>query len=95
MKRRALVSLVLAAGVLTACGASAPPAKELAIEVVDSMVLRNEITEAEAECMRGKINEYSGDALDDIAQKADGGNTDALASLDQFQADLASCRGAG
>ena len=86
-----LLAAPAAAVVLTACGASAPPAKELAIEVIDSMVTSGEISEAVAVCMREKVGTYSGDELDEIAERANGGNTDALADLDEFQADLAAC----
>lgn len=81
----------MAAVVLAACGTSAPPAKELAVEVIDSMELRGEISEAAAACMRDKVEAYTGKQLDEIAERADAGNTEALAELDTFQADLAAC----
>ncbi len=92
MNRRSLVAVVaLAVTGLTACGASAPPAKELAVEVVDSMLADGLITDAAAECMRDRIAEYDGETLDDIAERADSQNADALEDLAQFQADLADC----
>ncbi len=93
MTRRSLVALaVLGGSVLTACGASAPPAKELAVEVVDSLLADGTIDAAAAECMREKISGYEGDMLDDIADRAASDNADALESLAEFQADLAACR---
>ena len=86
-----LLAAPAAAVVLTACGASAPPAKELAIEVIDSMVTSGEISEAVAVCMREKVGTYSGDELDEIAERAASDNAEALGQLDQFQADLAAC----
>lgn len=90
-----MLAAALAAVALTACGASAPPAKELAIEVIDSMVADGEISERAGECMREKVDAYTGDDLDQIAERADAGNTEAEADLDKFQADLESCVEAG
>lgn len=96
MTRRSLAALaVLAATGLTACGASAPPAKELAVEAVDSLVADGYINEREADCMRGKVEAYTGDELDNIAEAAAGNSAEGLEQLDQFQADLADCRAAG
>lgn len=96
MNRRSLVAVVALAGVgLTACGASAPPAKELAVEVIDSMVADGTITDAEGECMRDKVAEYEGEMLDDIAERAAGNDATGLEELGQFQADLAACRASG
>lgn len=93
MTRRSLAALVaFAAAGLTACGASAPPAEELAIEVIDSMLERGEITEATAECMTERVGEYEDDELDRIVENADAQDDAALEQLDQFQADLEACR---
>jgi len=93
VNRRRLVALVaLAAAGLTACGASAPPAHELAIEVIDSMEARGEINPNAAQCMRDAVDEYDEDDLAQIADNAAGGSTDALEQLDRFEADLALCR---
>ncbi|HWL45571.1 MAG TPA: hypothetical protein VNQ73_21700 [Ilumatobacter sp.] len=94
--RVTLVALVaLAATGLTACGASAPPAKELAVEVVDSLLADGLIDADEADCMRSKVAEYTGDALDNIAERANNNDANALEALEQFEADLADCRAAG
>lgn len=96
MTRRSLaVFAALAVTGLTACGASAPPAKELAVEAVDSLVADGYIDEGDADCMREKIAAYSGDELDSIAESAANNSADGLAKLEQFQADLADCRAAG
>ena len=96
MNRRSLVALVaLAATGLTACGASAPPANELAIELIDSLEADGTLTERQAECMRDRVGEYTGDELDDLAERADSKNAEALEGIQQFERDLAGCRAAG
>jgi hypothetical protein len=90
--RTVAVLAVLAAGVLTACGASAPPAKELAIEVIDSMEQREEITAEAAICMRAEVEKFEGETLDDIAALADAGDTRGLEALAEFEAALTACR---
>lgn len=90
--RSILVAAALAAFTLTACGASAPPAEELAGEVIDSLVLRGQITERQAECMHEHVAEFDGELLDDLGERAASGNADALAELDEFEAVLAACR---
>ena len=49
----------------------------------------------EADCMRSKVAEYTGDALDNIAERANNNDANALEALEQFEADLADCRAAG
>jgi hypothetical protein len=99
--RRSIIAIAAASvTVLSACGASAPPAKELATEMVDSMVERDGLSEAAADCMRQEIEDFSlteeqaqgFSDLDDVASKADGGNELALQILGDFQAALAACR---
>lgn len=91
-----MVALVaLAATGLTACGASAPPANELAIELIDSLEADKTLSATEADCMRDRVGEYDGETLDDLAERADSENAEALAELAQFQQDLADCRAVG
>lgn len=59
---------------LSACGASAPPARELATEMVDTL----DVSDAVKDCMRDEVAEFSvggeGQAfssLDDVADTAD------------------------
>jgi polyhydroxyalkanoate synthesis regulator phasin len=86
-----LVAAALAAFTLPACGASAPPAEELAGEVIDSMVLRGQITEDEGACMHAEVAAFEGELLDDLGERAASDNAAALAELDEFQQALADC----
>ena len=99
--RRSIIALAAASvAVLSACTNSAPPARELALEMVDSMVLLEEITEAEGECMRSEVESFSlteeqaagFSDFDDVAAKAADGNEQALQILGDFQEALATCR---
>lgn len=96
MSRRSLLAVVaLSFGVLTACGASAPPAKELADELIDTL----EVSDAVKECMHAEVESFQlteqqaqgFEDLDDVAAKAAGGNDLARSIMDDFQAALASC----
>ena len=86
--------------VLSACGASAPPAKELATEMVDTLVTDGQISESEGDCMKQVIDDFSlteeqaqgFSDFDDVASKADGGNELALQIMGDFQDALVSCR---
>jgi polyhydroxyalkanoate synthesis regulator phasin len=98
--RRSIIALAAAlVTVLSACGASAPPARELATEMVDTMVERGDITEAAATCMREEIEDFSlteeqaqgFSDFDDVASKAAKENELALQILRDFQAALAAC----
>jgi hypothetical protein len=81
--------------VLTACGASAPPAKELADEVIETL----DVSDAVKACMKAEVADFSltdeqaqgFQDFDDVAAKADGGNELALGIMADFQAALASC----
>jgi polyhydroxyalkanoate synthesis regulator phasin len=98
--RRSIIALAAAlVTVLSACGASAPPARELATEIVDTMVERGDITESEAACMRQEVEDFSlteqqaqgFSDFDDVAAKAADDNELALQIIGDFQAALASC----
>jgi polyhydroxyalkanoate synthesis regulator phasin len=86
-----LVAAALAALTLTACGASAPPAEELAGEVIDSLVLRGQITAEQGDCMHEHVATFEGELLDDLGERAASENAEALAELEEFQAALARC----
>ena len=96
MNRRLVAVAALSLTVLTACGASAPPARELADEMIDTL----EVSDAVKECMRDAVDDFSLTAeeatgfedFDDVAAKADGGNELALRIMDRFEASLAACR---
>lgn len=94
--RRSIIALAAASvTVLSACGASAPPAKELATEMVDTL----DVSDNVKDCMRQEIDDFSlteeqaqgFSDFDDVAGKADGGNELALQILGDFQAALAAC----
>lgn len=94
--RRSIIALAaVSVTVLSACGASAPPAKELATEMVDTL----EVSDDVKDCMRQEIEGFSlteeqaqgFSDFDDVASKADGGNELALQILGDFQAALAAC----
>ena len=95
-----LTVAALSLTVLTACGASAPPADELALEVIDSMELRDEITAETAACMRDEVTGFTltdeqalgFEDFDDVATKADQGNEQAQNIMADFEAALAACR---
>ena len=96
MNRRLIATVVVSLSVVTACGASSPPARELAHEMVDTLDLSDEVKD----CMHDRVDGFAlseEDALgftdlDDVAAKADGGNERAIQIMNDFQASLASCR---
>lgn len=89
--RSVLAAVIVSTGVLAACGASAPPANELAIEVIDSL----DVIDAVKECMRAKVDTFAGDELDQIAAAAEDGNAEGLAAIAAFQAALEDCQVSG
>jgi hypothetical protein len=94
-RRLFLPVTVVALSVLTACGASAPPARELANELIDTL----DVSDGVKNCMHAKVDDFSltedqaqgFEDFDDVAAKAAGGNELALGILDDFEAALASC----
>lgn len=95
MNRRLIATVVLALGVVTACGASSPPARELANELIDTLPVSDEVKD----CMHVQVDTFGlseEDALgftdlDDVAAKAAEGNERAIQIMNDFQAALASC----
>jgi hypothetical protein len=94
--RRSILALAAASvAVLSACGASAPPARELALEMVATLDVSDEVKA----CMDQQIDDFSltedqaagFSDLDDVAAKAADGNELALQIMDDFQDALASC----
>jgi hypothetical protein len=81
------ISLALVAVVTVSACASIPPAKRVAQDVVDTL----EVSDSVKACMLDRIDEYSEDDLQDIAESADAGNTDGVADLARFERDLAGC----
>lgn len=95
-RRNTLAALaVVATGVLTGCGVSAPPAAELAFEVIDTL----DVSDSVKDCMRLVVADFQltddqavgFDGLDDVASKAADGNAQAQNIMDDFEADLAAC----
>jgi hypothetical protein len=81
--------------ILTACGASAPPAEELALELIETL----DVDESAKACMRDEVTGFTlteeqaqgFENLDDVAQKAADGNEQAQNIMDAFEASLAAC----
>lgn len=94
--RRSLVPLaVVAVSALTACGVSSPPAKELADEMIETL----DASDSVKACMHAEVADFSlteeqaqgFEDLDDVADKAAGGNELALDIMADFQSALAAC----
>ncbi len=96
MSRRIAALAAVSFGFLTACGASPPPGKELAVEMIESL---DNINEAQKACMIDEVDSFSlseEDAqgfsdFDDVAAKAADGQERAVQIMNDFQAALASC----
>ena len=97
---RSLLVAVALMSVLTACGASAPPAKELADEIIDTLEVDGvPVSDEVKACMHQEVDDFSlteeeatgFENLDDVAQKADEGNEQAKQILQRFEDALASC----
>jgi hypothetical protein len=93
-RRRSLVAVTaLSLSVLTACGASAPPGKELADEMIETL----EVSDTVKECMHEAAADFqiapdSGfESFDDMAQKAADEQPQAVAVLAEFEAALDDC----
>jgi hypothetical protein len=82
---------------LSACGASAPPARELADEMIDTLDVDDDVKD----CMHQQVEDFrlsDEDAqgfndLDDVAAKAAEGQERAIQIMDDFENALASCNG--
>ena len=86
--------------VLTACGAAAPPAAELADEIIDTLEQNGvPVSDEVKECMHRKVDDFAlteqeatgFENLDDVADKAADGNEQAKLIMARFEAELASC----
>ena len=97
---RSLLAVVAFTGVLTACGASAPPAKELADEIIDTLEENGvPVSDAVKACMHREVADFEltpeeaqgFENLDDVATKAADGNEQAKLILSRFEQSLASC----
>ncbi len=82
------VAVILASGVLTACGASAPPAPELALEVIETL----DVSESVKDCMREKVAAFDVADFEAIKNAADDNvAAEDIEALNKFEAALASC----
>jgi hypothetical protein len=90
--------------VLTACGASPPPGRELADEIIDTLERDGEpLSDEVKDCMHQAVEDFrftedeaaGFDDLDDAAEKASEGQEQAIQIMDRFQAELADCTTAG
>ncbi|HSJ90575.1 MAG TPA: hypothetical protein VK917_00820 [Ilumatobacter sp.] len=93
-RRRSLVAVAaLSLTVLTACGASAPPGRELADEMIDTL----DVSDAVKQCMRQAVDDFEIDpdagfeSFDDMAQKAADDQPQAVAVMAEFESALAAC----
>lgn len=94
-RRSALALLVVSFTALTACGATPPPAEELALEAIDSL----DVDETVKACMRAEIEDFNltdeqaaGFAdLDDVAASAAGGNELAQNIIADLESALTAC----
>lgn len=93
MNRLVLAAAAVSLTALTACGASAPPAAELADEMIETL----DVSDAVKACMQDVVANFeiapeSGfESLDDVAQKASDGQPQAIEIMDRFEAELATC----
>lgn len=94
--RRSITALAIASfTVLTACGVSAPPGKELAHEMVETL----DVDESVQDCMHQEIDSFGlteeqatgFSDFDDVASKAADGNELALVIMGDFRDALDSC----
>jgi predicted NBD/HSP70 family sugar kinase len=97
---RSLLAGVALTAVLTGCGASAPPADELANEIIDTLENNGvPVSDEIKACMHTKVDEFAlteeeaqgFENLDDVAKKADAGNEQAIQIMQRFEDALASC----
>ncbi len=99
---RSLLAGVALVAVLSACGASAPPADELANELIDTLESDGvPLSDAVKACMHRVVDEFEltpeeaqatgEDNLDGVASKADEGQVASQAVIDRFQAELTAC----
>jgi hypothetical protein len=99
-----LAACVMSVAVLTACGASAPPGRELADEIIDT--LENDgrpLSDEVKACMHTAVEEFrlteeeaqGFNDLDDAAKKASDGQEQAIRIMDRFEQELRDCNTAG
>jgi hypothetical protein len=86
----AVVGGVIALAGLTGCS-STPGARRVALDMIETL----SISEDAKACMTEKVEQYSADDLDRIAELADDRNQEGLEQLGQFEDDLATCMSAG
>jgi hypothetical protein len=94
-----VLAVVAGALVLSACGSGAPPAAELADEMIDTL----DVSDAVKSCMKAEVEgfelteqEATGFTdLDDVAAKAADGQEQAKQIMARFEESLRSCNAAG
>ena len=99
LRRSSVVALVAGALVLSACSNSAPPAAELAEEMIDTLDVSDEVKD----CMKQELADFElteeeakgFSDLDDVATKAADGQEQAKQILARWEAALTSCTTAG
>ena len=97
---RSLLAGVALMTVLSGCRASAPPAKELADEIIDTLEVDGvPVSDEVKACMHKEVADFNlteqeaqgFSNLDDVAHKADAGNEEAKLIMKRFEDALASC----
>jgi hypothetical protein len=106
VKRRRSLVVVAALGtvVLAACGASAPPARELADEMIETLEQDGEpLPDSVKDCMHAVVADFrltdeeaqGFDDLDEVASKAADGQEQAIQIIARFQDELEACNTPG
>jgi hypothetical protein len=99
-----VLAIVLGAVVLAGCTDSAPPAAELADEMIDTLEVDGRpVSDQVKTCMKAEVEGFAlseeeaqgFEDLDDVAKKAADGQEQAKQIIARFQAALADCNAAG
>jgi hypothetical protein len=97
---RSLLAGVALMVVLSGCRASAPPAEELANEIIDTLEVDGvPVSDEVKACMHKEVDDFAlteqeaqgFSNLSDVAKKADAGNEQAKLIMQRFEDALASC----
>jgi hypothetical protein len=99
---RSLLAGVALVVTLSACGAAAPPADELADELIDTLEADGvPLSDEVKDCMHGVVDEFTltdeemedtgASNLDGVAEKAADGQAASEAVIARFQAELTAC----
>ena len=99
--RSLLAAVATLAVVLTACGASPPPGRELADEIIDTLEDESgPLSDDVKACMHQAVEDFrlteeeaqGFKNLDDAASKAEDGQEQAIRIMQRFEDELAACK---